>query len=64
MAQPFPEQLGKTMEALYRSESGLILATFGCLLGDLDLIEESMHEALAVALDSRPKAGIPEEPRP
>jgi len=59
-----PDQLARTIETLYRSESGRILATLLRLLGDLDLAEESMHEAFAAALESWPAAGIPENPRP
>jgi RNA polymerase sigma-70 factor (ECF subfamily) len=59
-----PEDLSRTIETLYRSESGRILATLVRLLGDLDLAEESMHEAFAAALDSWPQAGVPEKPRP
>jgi RNA polymerase sigma-70 factor (ECF subfamily) len=61
---PVPEQLSRTIETLYRSESGRVLATLVRLLGDLDLAEESMHEAFAAALDTWPKTGIPEQPRP
>src|SRR6201985_2773611 len=61
---PVPEQLSRTIEALYRSESGRVLATLVRLLGDLDLAEEAMHEAFAAALESWPQAGIPENPRP
>jgi RNA polymerase sigma-70 factor (ECF subfamily) len=59
-----PEQLSRTIEALYRSESGRVLATLVRLLGDLDLAEEAMHEAFAAALESWPKTGIPNSPRP
>jgi RNA polymerase sigma-70 factor, ECF subfamily len=59
-----PEDLSRTIETIYRSESGRILATLVRLLGDLDLAEEAMHEAFAVALDRWPQAGIPDEPRP
>ncbi|HTV06892.1 MAG TPA: RNA polymerase sigma factor [Acidobacteriaceae bacterium] len=59
-----PEQLSKTVETLYRSESGRILATLVRLLGDLDLAEEAMHEAFAAALDTWPQTGIPDKPRP
>jgi RNA polymerase sigma-70 factor, ECF subfamily len=59
-----PEQLSKTIETLYRSESGRILATLVHLLGDLDLAEEAMHEAFAAALDTWPQTGTPENPRP
>jgi RNA polymerase sigma-70 factor (ECF subfamily) len=64
MSQRVPEQLSKTIETLYRSESGRILATLVHLLGDLDLAEEAMHEAFAAALDTWPQTGIPENPRP
>jgi RNA polymerase sigma-70 factor (ECF subfamily) len=64
MPLPVPEQLSRTIEALYRSESGRVLATLVRLLGDLDLAEESMHEAFAAALTSWPLCGIPEKPRP
>ena len=61
---PVPEQLSRTIETLYRSESGRVLATLVRLLGDLDLAEESMHEAFAAALESWPQTGIPDKPRP
>jgi RNA polymerase sigma-70 factor, ECF subfamily len=58
------EQVRKTIETLYRSESGRVLATLVRLLGDLDLAEEAMHEAFAAALESWPQTGIPDNPRP
>ncbi len=64
MPPPVPEQPSRTIEALYRSESGRVLATLVRLLGDLDLAEESMHEAFATALESWPRTGIPGNPRP
>ena len=59
-----PEQLSRTIETLYRSESGRVLATLVRLLGDLDLAEESMHEAFAAALTAWPRTGVPDNPRP
>jgi RNA polymerase sigma-70 factor (ECF subfamily) len=59
-----PEDLSRMIEALYRSESGRILATLVRLLGDLDRAEEAMHEAFAVALNRWPQDGIPDKPRP
>ena len=41
MPPPVPEQLNKTIETLYRLESGRVLATLVRLLGDLDLAEEA-----------------------
>src|SRR4051812_15164593 len=64
MPAPVPEQLSRAIETLYRSESGRVLATLVRLLGDLDLAEETMHEAFAVALESWPQTGIPDKPRP
>ncbi len=59
-----PEHFRRTIETLYRSESGRVLAMLVRVLGDLDLAEESMHEAFAVALESWPRTGIPDKPRP
>jgi RNA polymerase sigma-70 factor (ECF subfamily) len=64
MSQPVPEELSRTIEALYRAESGRVLATLVRLLGDLDVAEEAMHEAFAAALESWSESGIPENPRP
>lgn len=64
MPPPVPEQLSRTIENLYRSESGRVLATLVRLLGDLDLAEEAMHEAFAAALEAWPRTGIPDKPRP
>jgi RNA polymerase sigma-70 factor (ECF subfamily) len=58
MPRPVPEQLSRTIETLYRSESGRVLATLVRLLGDLDVAEEAMHEAFAAALESWPQTGL------
>ena len=64
MPPPAPEQLSRTLETVYRTESGRVLATLVRLLGDLDLAEEAMHEAFTAAVESWPRTGIPENPRP
>jgi RNA polymerase sigma-70 factor (ECF subfamily) len=64
MPASVPEPLSKTVESLYRLESGRVLATLVRLLGDLDLAEEAMHEAFAAALESWSETGIPDNPRP
>jgi RNA polymerase sigma-70 factor (ECF subfamily) len=58
------EQVGELLDALYRADSGRILATLVRLLGDLDLAEEAMHEAFAAALSLWPNNGVPGNPRP
>src|ERR1700761_7442632 len=64
MSSPISEEVSRTIDGLYRLESGRVLATLVRLLGDLDLAKESMHEAFAAALESWPQIGIPEKPRP
>ena len=64
MPQNVPEELSRTIETLYRSESGRILATLIRLLGDFDLAEEAMHEAFAAALSLWSRSGVPGNPRP
>ena len=59
-----PEDLSRTIETLYRSESARILATLVRLLGDLDLAEEAMHDAFAAALETWSQTGLPDKPRP
>jgi RNA polymerase sigma-70 factor (ECF subfamily) len=64
MLSNMSDDLNRTVEALYRSESGRVLATLVRLLGDLDLAEEAMHEAFAAALETWQQTGVPDKPRP
>jgi RNA polymerase sigma-70 factor (ECF subfamily) len=64
MPENVPEELRRIIEAIYRAESGRILATLVRLLGDLDAAEEAMHEAFAAALDTWTQADVPDKPRP
>jgi RNA polymerase sigma-70 factor, ECF subfamily len=52
-----------TVEALYRSDWGRIVATLIRLVGDFDLAEEAAQEAFAVAVNQWPSAGVPQFPR-
>jgi RNA polymerase sigma-70 factor (ECF subfamily) len=58
------DQVRELLDSLYRQDSGRILATLIRLLGDFDLAEEAMHEALAAALSLWPTSGVPGNPRP
>jgi RNA polymerase sigma-70 factor (ECF subfamily) len=51
------------LEALYRAESGRILATLIRSLGDFDLAEEVVQEAFAAAIQQWPIEGSPANPR-
>ncbi|HEX2052132.1 MAG TPA: sigma-70 family RNA polymerase sigma factor [Actinomycetota bacterium] len=50
------------VEALFRRESGQVLATLIGRLGDFDLAEEAVQDAFVVALDRWPREGIPPLP--
>ena len=51
------------MDAVYRSDSRRVLATLIRLLGDFDLAEEALQTAVAAALESWPRDGVPANPR-
>ncbi len=53
----------ETVEAVYRSDWGRIVATLIGLIGDFDLAEECAQEAFAAAVDQWPASGVPEFPR-
>jgi RNA polymerase sigma-70 factor (ECF subfamily) len=52
-----------TLEAVYRSDWGRIIATLIRLFGDFDLAEEAAQEAFAAALDQWRISGVPDSPR-
>jgi RNA polymerase sigma-70 factor (ECF subfamily) len=56
-------QVRETVEEVYRSESRRVLATLIRLLGDFDLAEEALHDALTSALEQWPRDGVPANPR-
>jgi RNA polymerase sigma-70 factor (ECF subfamily) len=51
------------LDALFRAESGRILATLIRLLGGFDLAEDAMHDAFNAALQRWPVEGLPANPR-
>jgi len=57
------EQVRETLDAIYRAESGRILATLIRLLGDFDLAEDALQDAFAAALQRWPQEGTPANPR-
>lgn len=52
----------QAVEAVFRQESGRILATLIRALGDFDLAEEAMQDAFAEALAHWPVDGVPSNP--
>jgi RNA polymerase sigma-70 factor, ECF subfamily len=59
-------ETGATTEAalvgVFRNEAGKIVATLTRLLGDIDLAEDAMQEALATAIERWPRDGLPDRP--
>ena len=51
------------LESVYLEESPKILATLVRLLGDIDLAEDAMQEAVLAASHSWPDDGVPQNPR-
>lgn len=51
------------IEAIYRAESGRVLATLIRLLGSFDLAEEALHDAFIAAAAQWPRDGLPANPR-
>lgn len=52
----------KTVERVFREESGRILALLIRAVGDFDLAEDALQEAFTVAIDRWPRYGIPDNP--
>lgn len=57
------QSASQALTTIYQTESRRVLATLIRLLGDFDLAEEALHEALAAALAQWPRDGIPANPR-
>lgn len=57
------EEIREHLDALYRTDSGRILATLIRLLGDFDRAEDAMQDAFAAALERWPVDGLPGNPR-
>ena len=51
-----------TIEAVFREESGRIIASLIRMCGSFDLAEEAMQEAFASALATWPQRGMPANP--
>jgi RNA polymerase sigma-70 factor (ECF subfamily) len=53
----------RTIDAVYRAESGAVLATLIRLLGGFEPAEEALHDAFAAAMEQWPRDGVPDNPR-
>ncbi|MCB9595543.1 MAG: RNA polymerase subunit sigma-24 [Sandaracinaceae bacterium] len=58
-----PNDVGATLDRLFREEHGRILAPLIRLLGDFERAEEVVQDAFEAAMQQWPVEGIPETPR-
>ncbi len=63
MAKNSADNIHKTLDNLYRTESRRVLATLIRLLGDFELAEDAMHEAFSAAMEQWQEDGVPANPR-
>jgi RNA polymerase sigma-70 factor (ECF subfamily) len=61
--EPPTAEIRARLDALFRAESGRILATLIRLLEGFDLAEDAMHDAFNAALQRWPAEGVPANPR-
>ncbi len=61
--EPTQGDVREAIDSVYRAEGRRVLATLIRLLGDFELAEDALHDALAAALVQWPKEGIPKNPR-
>jgi RNA polymerase sigma-70 factor (ECF subfamily) len=54
--------LSHVLDQVFRRESGRVLAALIRQLGDFDLAEDALQDAIAKALERWPREGIPEKP--
>src|ERR1043165_7670688 len=55
-------QAARALEQIFRAESGSVLATLIRILGDFQLAEDALQDALTAALETWPKDGLPTSP--
>jgi len=63
MTENTPERVRGIVDAVYIADSRRVLATLIRLLGDFDLAEEALHDAVAAAIEQWPRDGVPANPR-
>jgi RNA polymerase sigma-70 factor, ECF subfamily len=63
MNTPSPEQARDTLEVVYRNESRRVLATLIRLLGDFEVAEDALQNAVVTAMEQWPREGVPQNPR-
>ena len=62
IADSLPEDISERITAIVRAEHGRVVATLIRRLGDIDLAEDAVADALVTALERWPRDGIPPNP--
>jgi RNA polymerase sigma-70 factor, ECF subfamily len=62
-ARPDALHATETLGRVYRDDARRLVATLIRLLGDFDLAEEALHDAVAIAAEQWPRDGVPANPR-
>src|SRR5262245_26819915 len=57
-----PRKMAESLDAIFRREAGRCTATLIRVLGDIDLAEDAVAEAFAVATEQWPAHGVPPNP--
>ena len=57
-----PTASADALGAIFRAESGQVIATLIRVLGDFDLAEDALQEAMVTALEHWPAEGVPRRP--
>jgi RNA polymerase sigma-70 factor (ECF subfamily) len=55
-------EAANALDRVFREESGAVLATLIRVLGDFQLAEDALQDAVASALETWPEAGVPDAP--
>lgn len=55
-------EIARRVEQTFRAEHGKVLGTLVAYLGDLDLAEDVLQDALLTALETWPRDGVPQNP--
>lgn len=57
-----PQQIRRTVDAVWRMESAKLIASLARMLHDVGLAEELAQDALVTALEQWPQTGVPDNP--
>lgn len=62
MSSDEPRSAAEAVAAAFRTESGNVIAALVRVIGDIDLAEDAVQDALAIALKRWPRDGVPSRP--